>query len=757
MVRIIMYSILIFIVFHSNIGLSQIQPHQSYYLAPVSNGLCVGVYDTKAGKLKDLFPHLYAEARPAKVTPDLLYDAYYGVYLGMKGTWFPMIPPIFASYENGTGILVVVREAFGLRFTERWFAPMHMEMPVLVSLLTVRNMSSEPIFAKLFSLHNFHVGSGIPEAGYENEYIEWADMFIEKGQTSNRMAIVKPLVKPTSYSASPCNPYKEMPKKGKIEPCVMNMTLDDIVSAFEWDIQINVGEETTVGIVMAVVEDQNQDEIVTAMKEFDRTPDMIVDLERKWWKDFHSKDILPNSLTPNQFALARQSLVTLVMSQVREKNIGDSKPNGQILASLPPGQWNRTWVRDQSYAAVALAVTGHVSEARAAVNFVLNAKTNYYQKEVGMPYLVSVCRYYGDGIEESDGSDSPLGPNIEFDGFGLFLWMIKEVIDKEGKIDQGEWKKVKVGVADVLIFLMEDNGLIRADSGIWEVHWNGFEKHFANTSITAVLGLCSASELAQMANDKDQEKYRENAKKIRDAIMKHLIAKDNILVGNKEEMEGENYFDAAVVEGFNFNVFPVDKEVSLSTLSAIREKLFMEKTGHGFMRNDDGGWYDRQEWVFIDLRMALAMRRAGLQSDAEKLIEWIVNQTQKNMDLFAELYSEDKADYEGAVPMAGFGAGAYLLLMVSHEPIIDMKKCLGTMAVIPEKDVKELLEYPETTPEATSEEQEMLKDIPEKKEEVRPMVRSKGCLSGGHFCEFRTLALIICFIMGVGGWTIKIK
>ena len=40
------------------------------------------------------------------------------------------------------------------------------------------------------------------------------------------------------------------------------------------------------------------------------------------------------------------------------------------------------------------------------------------------------------------------------------------------------------------------HGLIAADSSIWEVHWDGQQKHFAYTTITAANGLCSASRLA---------------------------------------------------------------------------------------------------------------------------------------------------------------------------------------------------------------------------------------------------------------------
>ena len=73
-----------------------------------------------------------------------------------------------------------------------------------------------------------------------------------------------------------------------------------------------------------------------------------------------------------------------------------------------------------AYATVALARAGHLDEARDALIFQLTAGPGRHEAEVGMPYRVSITRYFGNGAEESDCNAA--GPNIEFDGFGLFLW-----------------------------------------------------------------------------------------------------------------------------------------------------------------------------------------------------------------------------------------------------------------------------------------------------------------------------------------------
>jgi len=123
------------------------------------------------------------------------------------------------------------------------------------------------------------------------------------------------------------------------------------------------------------------------------------------------------------------------------------------LASIAPGQWNITWVRDMAYATVALAKSGHFAEAKRALAFQMGATVGGYQTQVGVPYQISVVRYFGNGTEESDSNAD--GPNIEFDGFGLFLWSLHEYVKASGDTATLTtwWPVVQSKVADLLVDL----------------------------------------------------------------------------------------------------------------------------------------------------------------------------------------------------------------------------------------------------------------------------------------------------------------
>jgi len=213
-----------------------------------------------------------------------------------------------------------------------------------------------------------------------------------------------------------------------------------------------------------------------------RSPQQLLADEAAGWASWHAAMLLPPNINADNAKLLRQSLALLRMGQVRQANIGPTNqgnsPYGQIVASLPPGMWNITWARDQAYAAVALAASGHTQEATDALKFVLNGQTGTFVSVVGAAYLPTITRYFGGGLEETDSNSD--GPNIEFDGFGLVLWQAWRTLQAVGNMDllAQIWPTLRTKVVDPLVGLVDATGLIHADSSIWEVHWGGKQKHF---------------------------------------------------------------------------------------------------------------------------------------------------------------------------------------------------------------------------------------------------------------------------------------
>ncbi|HNU68581.1 MAG TPA: hypothetical protein PLC24_07105, partial [Myxococcota bacterium] len=162
------------------------------------------------------------------------------------------------------------------------------------------------------------------------------------------------------------------------------------------------------------------------------------------------------------------------------------------------------------------------------------------------------------------------------------------------------------------------------------------------------------------------------------AIPLHAMDGD-FVAQSVEELAGDSgYVDAAVIEAFNWNVMDPKGDAAAATVDVLLNDLAVPN-GMGLQRNDDGGWYDSSEWILIDLRVSRALRALGgatAVARADLLLDWVTAQARANMGLIAELHTREGADYDGAVPMVGFGAGAYILETWNRaEPVTPQAPC----------------------------------------------------------------------------------
>ena len=687
-------------------GLFALTPTTSQTSLTVANGYSAAVVDTGTGAMTALLPHAYAERSPGAQTPDLAYDLYGGLSIdGGPGVWLGLEEAESIDYVPGTGLVQVVHRKSDVKVESFFFAPWDLHAPSLALVLRATNEGDETRTVVLAALSNLHLGlaSGQPDAS--GEYLERVDAthYEEHGAGGAWGASYRVTPTPTTWSGTATNPFQRFEDVGDLpfDDPFTGSGDDRVLGVARGPLPLDpeesggmaliVGLEPTTPLGIALAD------VTPAVDTWlgGRSPDELIEDEILGWL----ARLSPDTHAPpsgDETSVWRQGLALTLMAQVREPSIGSANPTGQILASLPPGMWNRTWPRDMSYAIAALARTGFSEQAFDAISFVLSGKAGGYVEEVGSDYLVSITRYYGDGTEESDGDPEEEGPNIEFDGFGLFLWSLG--IWAEGQDDlevlEEHWPLIREKVADVLVGLVEpETGLLAADSSIWEVHWNGRQKHFTYTNAAAVAGLCAASRIAERYGDLSQaETYRDAAQGIRDAVLTHLLDPvTGAIVGNLEEMDTGDALDGAVVEVINWGLISADSEMADTTLASLNAlRLAADR---GYFRNDDGGWYDRQEWVFVNLRIATALRRMGRTSEADSLVHWVVQQSRANYDMIAELYTDDEAAYAGAVPMAGYGAGALALARLDAKPGMDAEGCISweQMSAVPREAPSDVL------------------------------------------------------------------
>lgn len=666
------------------------KPQRTWNFLTTGNGHGFQFFDTNQNKITHFLEHPYRYLRP-RADPrsdgfgrrNLAYDFYFGVRSGSGSGWLNEGTASEASYVEETNVIKVPIAQAGLSAETYYFAPFGYEGNAMIGLLKAPGASDG------FALMNFHMGDGSPDSPAANGEALRAsgDAVVETGPGGGAMIYV-PI---TALSHADCTGVYNKVKGGQSLGDNKGCRGDDVVPAFQ-----STPVNGWVGVAVLFVEDAAQaDAQLATFKTWlgGRDPQKLLDDTLEEWRRWRKP--IPAAVelcTDDEKKLWRQSETVLRMGQVREPYTATRKNHGMVLASLPPGEWHTGWVRDAMYAMVALARMGHHEEAKAALEFFLNAEpAGKFSSYVSgyRDYRISVCRYFGNGEEEADYSGQQT-PNIETDGWGLMLWAARQYVDSSGdtawlsqktRLGPTVYEALRRGVAEAMVANTESSGIAKADSSIWEVH-DEFKKHFAYTTLSFIRGFCDMAAMAGKAGQgADSTRYRDLSKKAKDGFFAAFVDQQGALAGSIEELAMNQYLDGAVVEAFTFNILS-DSEYQGRSAKATLEALGkLRVESGGFKRNDDGkSSYDNNEWILIDLRMSDAMWRVGNQGEGLALQRMVTEKASANYYLLPELYNAVRADgavgkYAGSIPMVGYGGGAYVLTILDRSGLIEANDC----------------------------------------------------------------------------------
>ena len=666
------------------------EPVASTRQLPTANGHGMQVFDADQNAVVMFLERPYATLHADPGNPDgdgvrrrdLAYDTYFGVRAGGTSVWLGKQAPDAVGYVDETNVVRSAVAVGALETESFYWAPFGYEGNALVMALRVRNAGAAPVEVDAFTVHNFKLGAGgTPDApGDAGESIGWDAARGDARETGpgGGTMIVRPL---GGADAATCATGAwDAVASGAALPIAHACEGNDRVAVLARSLgTIAPGEARTWGVTLLFT-DGDPAAARTAWDDFAAgrdADDLLAGAFAEWdaWRA-----AAPAGLGDAERRVWRQSEAVLRMGQVREPfSAAPLRVNhGMMLASLAPGQWHIGWVRDATYAAVALARAGHVDEAAATVRVFLDAEAGRYPEFVGGPYRVSTARYFGNGVEEADYSGQPTR-NIELDGWGLALWAARAVADAGGgaawldeptRAGDSIYDALKGGVAEPLAAMIEERGVVAADASIWEVHW-GNRQHFLYTTAAAARGLCDMAALARRAGrDDDRARYADLSARLVDGMRAHFTDDAGALAGAIEKLAGAtSYRDGASVEALNWELVPAGDPIAAATLGAL---AYLTTPAGGYRRVEGSSdAYDRDEWVFVDLRAADALRRSGDTARADELVAWVTAQARANHDLVPELYNTSASagpigHYAGAAPMVGYGAGAYAMSLLAR-------------------------------------------------------------------------------------------
>jgi len=449
------------------------------------------------------------------------------------------------------------------------------------------------------------------------------------------------------------------------------------------------------GQAWALVSVERDDELEQAVREFSRWRAGLAarDLAKREIAELERWRVKPavHFTEENERHLWRQSEVMLRMAQSREPNRPGRNNNGLIVAALPDGIWFTPWVRDMAFATVAFVRMGHRNEARSALLAYFNAQPTGKMREEthGADYQISVVRYFGDGSEEpfftQEGSF-----NIEYDDWGIALWVLGEyqrqfkdtaflqIPTYRGRV----YESARDYIVKPLLANLEkyDRGLIvTADTSIWEEHQRD-KKHFAFSTAMAIVGLRSFAEVARRTGDEVTREEVLNQVTLLDKGFSAAFIREGKLRGTMETWE-KNDIDGALLTIINFGVV-TDPAIVRDTIERM-DLLKVDSGGYRRVRSNYNDpaifeyWYERQEFLFVDFSLAEVYRRQGRNAEAAAILRRIVgkaaadhnNLPEMYVSLPCQLFPGKVGDPTGALPIVGYGAGAYILHVMQREEL----------------------------------------------------------------------------------------
>jgi GH15 family glucan-1,4-alpha-glucosidase len=344
-----------------------------------------------------------------------------------------------------------------------------------------------------------------------------------------------------------------------------------------------------------------------------------------------------------------------------------------------------------AWATVALARMGHRPEARAALLAYFNARpTGVMRAQVNnADYQISVARYWGDGAEEPFFTQEG-ATNIEFDDWGEALWALGQYLrryDDPTLLRAATWRgKLYDSARDFIVAPLLANTeafaggrIVAADTSIWEEKQKD-AKHFAFSTAMAIVALHEFADIAAKAHD---EPARRNALAQAALLQRGFDAafiRGGRLRGTLESGI-KNDVDGALLPIINFGLV-TDPAVVRDAL----ERMGLLKVASGGYRRVRGTytdpkifefWYEQEEFLFVDFHWAELQRRLGNSRAADAMLARIVAKAAADHNIIPEMYVAVPCelfpgkigDPTGAMPMVGYGAGAYVLHLLDRDAL----------------------------------------------------------------------------------------
>jgi GH15 family glucan-1,4-alpha-glucosidase len=300
--------------------------------------------------------------------------------------------------------------------------------------------------------------------------------------------------------------------------------------------------------------------------------------------------------------------------------LNNQHSGGAYIACPEFPNYQYCWFRDGTFTAYAMDLAGqHESVTRfndwaaRAINIradmVNRAETKRKQNlPLGGGDLLHT-RYTVDGDETSP--EEGEWPNFQLDGFGTWLWGLKEHLQMSGESLKPEWRQAASLAARFLAILW--------NQPCYDC-WEEFPKDIHTHTLAAIYGGLRAVTEMGIAD------YRNVTDQIRQYVENELVY-DGYFVKFKNSYTVDASMLGLVTP---YRMFSPEDPRMIETLKRIQNTLWR---GGGVHRYATDTYYGGGEWVLLAGWMGWYLAENGRPIEAGKLLEWMENQANDSGEL----------------------------------------------------------------------------------------------------------------------------
>lgn len=390
-------------------------------------------------------------------------------------------------------------------------------------------------------------------------------------------------------------------------------------------------------------------------------------LEREmavWQEELQEWHPLPAALDSGEQQVYRRALVAMRQMQVRERGAGE----GQLVAALQPARRAVCEPAAHLLAAEAFAAAGYTGPARAALAFIHRAEHASYRVfdvfgtefGVGYPYLVSPVPYDGSGTEWRWTRADHAVPRYEgMARYVLAVDALREAVRAKA-VDGGQafsdsafvaeyWMYLGPLVADVLMYRLDENGLLSQDDGPWGTALSDLPGIHASI-LTAHALRIAARHARLLGHDLKAYLYSDAADRATGAIVRLIGDRGDAVPTDSARALAARLLHPLLADAVALGVLDADTPAGQFAFETVETGFAIENAPGMFRTVPDGDWFARQARPQITLRLARAYAVAGDRRRADELFATVTREALRHDGVLPELIDPVTGHWHGAMP-----------------------------------------------------------------------------------------------------------